>query len=470
MHEVEREHGPSRAVLLVDDDASFTKRMARFLTKQRYHVEQAASGEQALHSVERTAPDIVLLDLMLPGIDGLETLRMMRAILDSAAIIVMTGWSSVDVAVKAMRAGATDFIAKPIDLDALSMKLVQAGEVLSMRADLGYLRERQSTRFESLLGNCAAMRAVCDKIEMVAATPDTTVLVTGPSGTGKELVSRQIHESSARAHKPLMQIDCTAIPTGLLESELFGHERGAFTGADRAKKGLLELADGGTLLLDEIGDMPMDVQAKFLRVLEERRFRRVGGVRELGFDARVVAATNQDLESLAQRRLFREDLMFRLKVFQIELPRLCEREGDVMTLAWAFLREFSASFRKPIRSIAPDAEAALCSYSFPGNVRELRNLMEQAVILATGDVITRDLISIPARPDGANGHDGPSGSSGLNLDELGDKPLEEAERILIEQALARTSGNKRQAAELLGISRYSLQRRLDKLEAERSAS
>jgi DNA-binding NtrC family response regulator len=457
---------PGLAILIVDDDASAAKALTRTLRKEGYYVEHAATGEEGVRRFEAGSPDLVLLDLMLPGIGGLEALEQMREHDPTAAAIVMTAYASVETAVSAMRTGALDYVTKPIELEALLLKLERVGGLLGLRSDLDYVldRERRGAGVEDLIGSSPAMREVYDKIREVAKTDNTTVLVTGESGTGKELVARSIHALSARNEKPLMQIDCTSIPLALLESELFGHERGAFTGADRTKKGLLELADGGTLLLDEIGDMDPALQAKFLRVLQERRFRRVGGTRDLRFDVRVVAATNQDLDLLADEHRFRRELLYRLKVFQIELPPLRQRGDDALELADAFVSQFASSFRKRVRGLDDEARRLLAEYPFPGNVRELRNIVEQAVILTGQEMVTREMLSIPQlpaepRPPGERRPDQPP----LTLDALGDKPLESAERELIRQALERTDGNKSRAAELLGISRFALQRKLDKI-------
>jgi two-component system response regulator AtoC len=463
-------------ILLVEDDLSFAKHLARFLVKEGHEVEHASSGEDGVRLFQDKTPDIVLLDLMLPDIGGLQVLEQIKKLDDSSAVIVMTAHGSITTAVDAIHLGALDYITKPIDLEALEIKLDQARQIQGMRSDLGYLldRERRGTDFETFIGSSSKMRAVYEKIDEVAKTDNTTVLITGPSGTGKELVSRAVHARSARSNKPLMQIDCTAIPYSLMESELFGHERGAFTGADRMKKGLLELADGGTLLLDEIGDMELALQGKFLRVLQERQFRRVGGTRDLRFDVRVIAATNQDLDRLSVEKRFRSDLLYRLKVFQIELPLLKDRGNDVLELADSFIKLHARSFRKNIKGLDAEASQLLREYSFPGNVRELRNIIEQAVILAKGAYITPDLLPVSrptpkSSPPGSPTEFDADGEGVvehmiLSLDSLGDKPLQTAESELITQALRKSGGsNKVQAAKMLGISRFALKRKLEKL-------
>lgn len=459
------------AVLLVEDDQDFAEFLCRFLAKEGHEVEHASTGEQGVRLFGKQTPDLVLLDLFLPTLGGLEVLEQMKDLEESAPVIVMTANASIETAVQAMRLGALDYVTKPVDLEALGLKLEQAKKMMGLRSDLQYLleRERRSTDFENFVGDCPAMRSVYQKIREVAKTDNTTVLVTGESGTGKELVAGAVHALSQRSKKPLMQIDCTAIPVSLLESELFGHERGAFTGADRLKKGLLELADGGTLLLDEIGDMDLAVQGKFLRVLQERQFRRVGGTRDLRFDVRVIAATNQELERLSEGGRFRHELLYRLKVFQIELPPLKERGEDILKLADVSLSHYARAFRKPVSAFDAEARRALIEYSFPGNVRELRNIIEQAVILCKGVTLTRDLLGIPD-PTNENTDNtvdnGDVAQGALSLDALGDSPLQAAERELIKQALGRSGGNKKHAAQLLGISRFALQRKLEKLAFE----
>ncbi|MDH5673417.1 MAG: sigma-54 dependent transcriptional regulator [Myxococcales bacterium] len=484
-------------ILLVDDDRAFGKRLQRFLQKEGHHAEWVQSGEQAVAQYAELAPDLLLLDLMLPGMGGLEALRQIRAQDASATALVMTAHGTIKTAVEAIHAGAADFLLKPIDLEALLAKLEWVREHSGLKADLGYMLEREQQRAgaRGFVGDSPVMQAVYGRIGEVAATDDTTVLITGPSGTGKELVARAVHAQSNRSHKPLMQIDCTAIPLHLLESELFGHERGAFTGADRTRKGLLELAEGGTLFLDEVGDMAYELQGKFLRVLQERKLRRVGGTRELPVDVRVISATHQDLDAGVAERRFRSDLLFRLRVFEIRLPPLRERGDDILAIAESFLEEFATRFKRPVRALSVEAREALLAYPFPGNVRELRNIMEQAVILAKGEALTPDLLAIhrapamaarslapapapapaapspsspsppsPSSPSSSSPQGAsPAGAKLLSLDALGQTPLETAERELIRQALERTAGNKKRAAELLGITRFALQRRAQKL-------
>jgi len=452
------------SILLVEDDLSFAEFLGRFLTKEGHDVERATSGKEGVRLFRERNPDFVLLDMMLPDIGGLEVLKQIKEIEESAGVIVMSAHGSIAAAVAAMRLGALDFVTKPFDLEALCLRLDKAKQLVELRSDLDYLldREQRGAGFESFIGDCPAMRDVYEKIREVAKTDNTTVLVTGQSGTGKELVAKAIHTLSARSKKPLMQIDCTSIPLPLLESELFGHERGSFTGAERMKKGLLELADGGTLFLDEIGDMDLSLQTKFLRVLQERQFRRVGGTRDLRFDVRVIAATNQDLDCMSEEGGFRRDLLYRLKVFQIELPSLKDRNGDILELAESFVRQFARSFRKGTVGLDAEARRALLEYRFPGNVRELRNIIEQAVILAKGEMITRDLLSISESRERPAMKAADAGQARLALDQLGENPLQTAEHELIRQALCQSRGNKRLAAQLLGISRFALQRKLEK--------
>lgn len=451
------------AILLIEDDQRFAETLSRFLTKEGHDVERCKSGEEGVELFGKRTPDVVILDLVLPGMDGMQTLKQLKKLDATVATIVMTAHGSIEGAIAAVRLGAIDYVTKPIDLDGLCLKLAKAKEMIGTRSDLDYMleRDRRESAFEQFVGSCPAMQAVYERIHDVAKTDNTTVLVTGESGTGKELVAKAVHNLSSRRKKPLMEINCTAIPLALMESELFGHERGAFTGADRTKKGLLELAEGGTLFLDEIGDMNIVLQAKLLRVLQERKFRRVGGARDIQFDARVIAATNQDLEKLSHGERFRMDLLFRLKVFEVDLPPLRERGDDVLEIADVFVQQFAKHLRKVISGLDSEARQALSSYSFPGNVRELRNIIEQAIILSRGDKIAADSLSISRRSETSEAKQAEAG--GLDLDALGEHPLAMAEKQLIKQAIQRSGGNKKQAAELLGISRFSLQRRLEKL-------
>jgi two-component system response regulator AtoC len=460
------------SILLIDDDVRFAEHLAGTLRKEGHQVEHAPTGARGLELFGETQPDLVLLDLVLPDVDGLDTLERIKQKDERACVMVMTAHASIQTAVTAMRLGGADYVVKPIELEALILKLEQAERNLSLRSDLRYLleKERRGTELGDFVGSCPPMQEVYDKIRQVAKTDNTTVLVTGESGTGKELVARAIHALSARRDKPLIQLDCTAIPLGLLESELFGHERGAFSGADRTRRGLLELAHGGTILLDEIGDMDPTLQAKLLRVVEERRLRRVGAERDLPFDVRIIAATNQDLVRLADEGRFRRELLYRLKVFEIQLPPLRERSTDVLELAELFIGRYARSLRKSLRGLDDEARDLLSGYSFPGNVRELRNIIEQAVILATGELITRDLLPLSqqasrpppptARPAKGLDLDAPKG---LDLDALGAEPLLAAERALVAQALRKAEGNKRRAAALLGVSRFALQRMMTRL-------
>jgi DNA-binding NtrC family response regulator len=454
-------------ILIVDDDVRFTETLCRFLRKEGHEVASASTGAVGLRKFVEKDPELVLLDLFMPDMDGLQVLEQMKSAGGGATFIVMTAHGSVETAVQAIHLGAADYVTKPIDLESLCLRLEQLAKVASMKSDLGYLMDRERTQhqFEDFVGDCEQMREVYGKIRQVAKTDNTTVLITGESGTGKELVARAVHNLSARQSKPLIQVDCTAIPLALMESELFGHERGAFSGADRVKRGLLEVANNGTLLLDEIGDMDPSLQAKVLRVLEERQFRRVGSTRDRAYDVRIIAATNQRLEKLSKEGRFRPELLYRLKVFEIKVPPLRERDDDILILADAFTRKYARSFRKAVRGLDEEARWVLRRYTFPGNVRELRNIIEQAVILASGDVITRDLLPVPDR---ASVHPSLSTPSvpPLSIDALGEQPLVAAERELVRQALKKTGGNKQKSAQLLGISRFALQRKIDKYEAE----
>jgi DNA-binding NtrC family response regulator len=446
-------------LLIVDDDEELRDTLARRFARAGLPVTTAESGEEALAKLGRAEFDVALFDLHLPGMSGLDLLAQFKAAQPDAEVLLLTAHGSIATAIEAMRRGAYDYLTKPFQLSDLDIHLQKAHEKvrLSRRQRLW----QEQVRFESpryrLVGSGPAMRRVVALIEKVAAT-DATVLVYGPSGSGKELVARAIHYNSARRDRPLVTINCAALQETLLESELFGHEKGAFTGAAQAKPGLIEVAEGGTLFIDEVGEMAGGLQAKLLRVLEDGHFRRVGGTQELLADVRVLAATNRPLEQEQQAGRFREDLYYRLNVIAIGLPPLRDRREDIPELVEHFLAT------RPVGGgrcrIAPEALEALKRYDWPGNVRELANVLERAQILAEGHVITADdlpenLVEAPPEP-GAPGDP---------------RRLRDVERRHVQDILRREKGNKVQAARALGISRRALYRLIAKyhLEAPRSA-
>ncbi|RMG90339.1 MAG: sigma-54-dependent Fis family transcriptional regulator, partial [Candidatus Dadabacteria bacterium] len=372
------------SILIVDDEAFLRDQLGRILEEEGYAVQGVGTGAEAHAAFEAEPPDLVLLDLNLPDRHGIEVLRDLKARDPDLLVIVITGYGSVESAVESLKLGAYDYVKKPFKADAIKLIVRLALETQTLRRRVRVLRERELGPGGPVIAESPAMREVLRQAEDVAAHPDTTVLITGESGTGKEVVARLIHNLSPRAQAPFLEVNCAAIPGSLLESELFGHEPGAFTDARRPKEGLLEAADGGTVFLDEVGDMDPGLQAKLLRFLETRRFRRVGGVREARVDVRVIAATNRDLREAIRERGFREDLYYRLNVFPIHVPPLRERPEDVLPLAQHFLEEFARRFHRPVSAISPEAQARLRAYPWPGNVREVRNLMERLAITCRG--------------------------------------------------------------------------------------
>jgi DNA-binding NtrC family response regulator len=455
-------------VLVVDDETSERDGLARLVGQWGYEVETARSGEEALEFVETQHPAVVLTDLVLPEMDGLTLLQKLRETGRPPAVLLITGHGTVESAVEAMRHGAFDYLTKPVDATRLQVLLEKSVEQESLSREVNLLRHqlRQKGSFGQLIGQAKGMQEVYRWLEL-AATSTAPVLVFGESGTGKELVARTIHDLSNRRHRPFVAINCAAIPETLIESELFGHERGAFTGATERRLGCFELADEGTLFLDEIAEMDASTQAKLLRVLQERTFRRVGGGKgEIQVDVRVVAATNRiPSEALAQGQL-REDLYYRLNVFAIRLPPLRERREDIGLLARSFIEEFNRQDNRQVRGLNDEADKALERYGWPGNVRELRNVIQRAVVLSgTGLITAEHLPENVLQPPAA------AAPAGANVPAGAVTPIREMERELIVRALQETAYDKRKAASLLGISLKTLYNKLAKygIQAVKSA-
>ena len=445
-------------VLIIDDDLSLCVAFRRFLQTHGYQIRVAHSGETGLELCAEKMPSLVLLDLNLPDINGLETLRSIKETDAACPVVMMTAYQTAPSVVQAMRLGADDYLTKPVPMQEL---LGVVAKLVGQAAPEMFQRGKGAAE---ILGESQPMQQVFDLIRRISKT-SATVLITGESGTGKEAVARTIHLNSGRGNRPFLSLNCASIPANLMEAELFGHEKGAFTDAKVQKKGLLEVADGGTILLDEIGLMPLDLQGKILTVLETRRYRRLGGTRELEANIRFLAATNADLEQTVEDGTFREDLYYRLNVIPVHLPPLRDRGDDILLLARSFLDEFHKRHGRAPRTMSPKAQVLLKAYPWPGNVRELKNVIERAVLLSDSQVIDATDMSIDRRQD--------SDSEVLPV-EVSDTgliritfppwglPLEDLERQVIEEALNHTGGNISKAARLLHISRYTLKYRMQK--------
>jgi two-component system response regulator PilR (NtrC family) len=447
-------------ILIVDDEASMREFLAICLRRGGHAVDQAAGGKQGLGMLGGAQYDLVITDLKMPGTTGLDVLDAVKKQAPSTEVIVITAYATPETAIAAMKRGAYDYLTKPFKLEEIEVVVQRAMEKRTLVRENTLLRAELQGQFrlDRLVGKSDAMTRVFQLVRKVAATK-TNVLITGESGTGKELVARALHHAGMRPEGPYVAVNCGAIPEALLESELFGHVKGAFTGADRENPGLFVSAHGGTLFLDEIGELPMALQVKLLRALQERTIRPVGGATEREIDTRVVAASNRDLEGEVARGVFRQDLYYRLNVIQVQMPPLRARRDDVPLLAQVFLERCAAEVGKPVPQLDPDALRALCEYDYPGNVRELENLMERAVTLATDSVITRDLLPELAprrRPTQAGDMEFPP--EGLDLERV----LGDVEREFLMRALGRASGVRKEAARLLGISFRSIRYRLAK--------
>jgi DNA-binding NtrC family response regulator len=445
-------------VLIVDDEADGREALAELATRWGYDVQTAGDGTEALRRAIEWHPDVILSDLVMPNMDGLWLLRALRAELPDCPVVLLTGRGSIQIAVQAIKEGAWDFIEKPLEVSRLKIVVERALEKKETMREVQLLRRRLAALAPGtdIVGAGPAMQKVFELVKKVAAS-NASVVIGGESGTGKEGVARAIHGLSPRRDKPFVALNCSAIPATLIESELFGAERGAFTGADQRRLGCFELAHNGTLFLDEIGELPLELQAKFLRVLEERKFRRLGGRVEVEVDVRVLCASNRDLKEEIRRGRFREDLFFRLGVFGIQLPPLKERREDVPLLVQHFIEKFNAETGKRVQGVVPAALAVLQGYAWPGNIRELRNTVERAMILADGELLTEEHLPPEMQPGGGE-------AAALRLP-LG-QPLDLVEKDYILATLRRNGGNKARTAELLGISEKTLYNKLNRYTAE----
>ena len=453
----------SGTVLIVDDERTLARAIKAFLVESGYEAEVAGDGEQAMGLLETLRPDVVFSDVRLPGMTGIELLRRIREYDAAIPVVIMTAYGTIEGAVEAVKLGAFDYLKKPVDLEELKLLADRARETSQLKQELSYYRSRaaQPGRFGEVIGRSQALRGVLEQARQIAALEETPpVLIVGETGTGKGLVARTIHAASPRSSRPFIEVNCTALPATLMEAELFGHERGAFTDAKESKLGLFEAAEGGFLFLDEVGDIELSLQGKLLKAVEERSVRRVGGIRDRRIDVRILAATNRDLEKDAQGERFRRDLYFRLAVIILRLPPLRERGDDILFLAEHFLRRFNAKYGKAAHGFDARARELLLAYPWPGNVRELSHVVERAVLWSQGDLLGSEHLSleIPAAtpapsPDGRQETESlpPQGTD-----------LESWERTLIERALRESDGNQTRAAQRLGISRDTLRYRLKK--------
>ncbi|MDA2926109.1 sigma-54 dependent transcriptional regulator [Acidobacteria bacterium AH-259-G07] len=437
-------------ILVVDDEKEILISCRKILEHAGYQVTTVESGEYALELLSTDVYDLMLLDLRLPGRSGLEVLKESRSLSPQTYVIIFTAYATVDSAVEAIKSGAFNYLAKPFSDDQLLLAVEQALEHRSLKIENIHLREQLTERrdFDKILGSCPAMHRVFDLLSKVADS-EANILITGKSGTGKELIARTIHANSSRSSGAFVAVDCASLPENLLESELFGHEKGAFTGADRLKHGLLQMAHNGTVFLDEVGDLPLVLQPKLLRTLQERQLRRIGGERLIPINIRVLAATNHDLEREANQGLFRQDLFYRLNVVNIHVPSLHERGQDIPMLAHHFLRQFSEQYRKPVNSFSPEVIKSFLLYSWPGNVREMQNVVERAVLVSNGPCI--ELEDLPESLVG-------SSPSGLSWKAVRQREALALEKPFLVDLLRRHQGNVSAAAEEAGMTRKMIYR------------
>ncbi len=452
-------------LLIVDDEPDMLENVSRILGKVGYECLTVSDATKAMTLLESERPDLLLTDLKMPGVDGLGLLRHARQVDPQMPVIILTAFATIESAVEAVKQGAFDYVPKPFTADQL--KLVVDRALAQRRLAMENLRLREQLRgtygFENIVGRSPAMAQVFELVRK-ASRSEANILIQGESGTGKELVARALHANSSRAAEAFVPVDCASLPEPLLESELFGHEKGAFTGAVRTKPGLIEVAHRGTLFLDEIAELPVGLQVKLLRALQERQIRRVGGTRQIDVDVRLVSATNRDLRDLVAKRQFREELYYRVNVIAIALPPLREREGDMALLAHTFLKKYGQGREVPLEGFEPEAMQALENYSWPGNVRELQNVIERACVLAEGKAITaRDLPAHLRVPAVAAGREAPSlADHRLPLKEAKAKWMTQLEAAYLTELLQRHDGNVSQAAKAAGIDRKTFHRLINK--------
>ena len=452
-------------VLIVDDDAAHRVMLKKLIGGWGYRVFEADDGSAAIEEASRRSFDLILMDIRMVNVSGIEALERIKMINPSVPVIIMTAYASVETAVSALKKGAYDYLTKPLDFDELQIKIARATEHNQQKKEIEYLKERLGEKFDrqNIIGQSAAMAGLLEMVEQVAPT-QATVLITGESGTGKEIIANAVHQNSTRRLAPFVKINCAALTETLLESELFGHEKGSFTGADRKREGKFVQADAGSIFLDEVSEMSSGMQVKLLRVLQERELTRVGGSEVIKVDVRVIAATNKDLKEEIRQGRFREDLFYRLNVVALTVPPLRERREDIALMAQHFLKIFTERNAKFIAGFTPRALGRMTAYAWPGNVRELMNTVERAVILSRSDMIDEGGLIFPMQDLAAPQDNLPcvtpasTGLAGL--------PLEEVERRSILEMLQATGGNKSEAARRLGITRKTLRKKLEKYEGK----
>jgi two-component system response regulator PilR (NtrC family) len=449
-------------ILVADDEQSMREFLDIMLKKEGYKVSLASNGEEVVKLIDSDLFDLVLLDIRMPKVDGISALKKIKAIAPETIVIMITAYASADTAIKAMKEGAYDYITKPFKVEEIKLIIKNALEKKNLQKENILLKQvvRDRFHFGNIIGQSSKMVSLYDLLEKVSPTK-TNILITGESGTGKELVAKAIHYNSPRKEKPFVTLNCGAIPETLIESELFGHMKGAFTDAIATKKGLFEVADEGTLFLDEISELPLLMQVKLLRVLQDREFKRVGGTEDIRVDVRIISATNKDLEEGVKGKQFREDLFYRLNVIQIKLPSLRERKEDIPLLTNHFLKKYAEELNKNISKVSPEALQILLNYEYPGNVRELQNIIERAVALESSQELTANnlnsyLSESPLLKKG--GIDIEIPNEGIDLEKM----VEDVERTLLLKALDKTKGIKKRAAELLHINFRSMRYRLEK--------
>ena len=458
-------------IFVTDDEPAIRSALVKRLSRRHHRVLAFESGEALVDALDHEVPDLMLLDVKMPGLSGLDALKACRAKAPFALVIMLTAYGTVQDAVKAMKLGAYDFVIKTVDLDGMEQVLDRALELFALRRRLSYQSEQDRDQYamDHLIADSPAMKSLLEQIREVAHNPKSTVLMLGETGTGKEFVARVLHHNGSRGAGPFVGVNCTAIPRDLFESELFGYERGAFTGAHQRKLGLLDRAEGGTLFLDEIGDLDLSMQAKLLRVLQERTFRRLGGTADIAADFRLIAATNRELKKDIAAGAFREDLFFRLNVVALELPPLRQRSEDIFTLSMNALLHYGKEFGKEVTEIDAEARGLLERYHYPGNIRELQNIIERATIFCTGRTLTASSLPRELRDHTKQTTTTVTHGDGQVIRvemQVGKHTLADIEDSIIEEALRLSDYNKSLAAKQLGLTRFALDRRLKKIKKD----